>query len=142
MRIRSKRGSLSPRGASRKYDRLPVMFDFDPPKSMSLMQTVTTLARMSRFVIADITNAKSIIGELEAAVKDLPRVVFLPLLCKGAKRWGMFSDLADYPWVLPPKKYSDAEDVRGSVAGWIEEAEQHSLALDQNRAARLKDFNE
>jgi uncharacterized protein YjbI with pentapeptide repeats len=125
----------------RKYDLLPVMFDFDPPRSMSLMQTVTTLARMSRLVIADITDAKSVIGELEATVKELPRVVFLPLLCEGAKPWGMFRDLADYPWVLPTKRYSDAEDMRKSVPKLIEEAEQHALALKENREAREKEFS-
>jgi hypothetical protein len=40
----------------RKY--LPILFDFEKPLSRNTDKTITLLARMSRFVIADISNAK------------------------------------------------------------------------------------
>jgi hypothetical protein len=43
----------------RKRDYIPVLFDFDKPATKDLHETITTLAGMSRFVIADITDAKS-----------------------------------------------------------------------------------
>jgi hypothetical protein len=56
----------------RKHDYLPILFDFDKPTSQTTDETITLLARMSRFVIADISDAKSVLQELRAIVPDLP----------------------------------------------------------------------
>ena len=42
----------------RKYDYLPILFDFDPTTNQTIIETVKTLAGMSRFVIADITDCQ------------------------------------------------------------------------------------
>ena len=43
----------------RKY--LPILFDFEKPRTRNTDETITLLARMSRFVIADISDAKSVL---------------------------------------------------------------------------------
>jgi len=43
----------------RKHDYLPVLFDFEKPKSQTSVETALTLARMARFVIADLTDARA-----------------------------------------------------------------------------------
>jgi hypothetical protein len=45
----------------RKRNYLPILFDFDKPTSQTTDETITLLARMSRFVIADISDAKSVL---------------------------------------------------------------------------------
>jgi hypothetical protein len=45
---------------------VPVVFDFEKPKTQTSINTITSLARMARFVIADISNAKSVLQELQA----------------------------------------------------------------------------
>jgi hypothetical protein len=56
----------------RKY--LPILFDFEKPRSRNTDETITLLARMARFVVADISDAKSVLQELRAIVPDLPSV--------------------------------------------------------------------
>jgi len=66
------------------------MFDFEKPASRDLIGTISTLAHLARFIIADITQAKSIPQELERIVPELPSVLVQPPLQARAKEYGMF----------------------------------------------------
>ena len=52
----------------RKRDYLPILFDFNVPATRDITETVSLLARMARFIIADLTDPSSIPKELEAIV--------------------------------------------------------------------------
>jgi hypothetical protein len=54
----------------RKLGRLPVLFDFEKPTSQTTEETISTLAHMARFVIADLTGAKSILQELRSIIPN------------------------------------------------------------------------
>src|SRR5205823_3199488 len=73
----------------RKNDYLPVLFDFEKPASRDITETISTLAHMARFVIADITDAKSIPQELKTIVPNLPSVPILPLILNTQHEYGM-----------------------------------------------------
>jgi hypothetical protein len=52
----------------RKRDYLPILFDFEVPARRNITETVTLLARMARFIIADLTDPSSIPQELQAII--------------------------------------------------------------------------
>jgi hypothetical protein len=60
------------RNELRKRDYLPILFDSEKPRSRNTDETITLLARMARFVIADISDARAVLQELRAIVPDLP----------------------------------------------------------------------
>lgn len=95
----------------RKRDYLPVIFDFEKPTSRNLTETVTLLARMSRFIIADLTDPRSIPHELYAIVPTLSSVPVQPILLSSQTEYAMFDDLAVYQWVLPILKYDQVDDL-------------------------------
>jgi uncharacterized protein YjbI with pentapeptide repeats len=99
----------------RKYNYLPILFDFDRPASRNLTETISTLAHLSRFVIADITEAKSIPQELQRIIPSLPSLPVQPLLLASEYEYGMFKDLEDYPWVLKPYKYDSLSHLLDSL---------------------------
>lgn len=107
----------------RRRNYLPILFDFEKPASRDLTETISILARMSRFVIADLTDAKSIPQELSHFVPDtfLPVV---PIILQQQREFGMFEHFKRYDWVLPIHYYETPEVMlSGILENIIEPAE-------------------
>jgi hypothetical protein len=80
---------------------LPIIFDFEGATTRDFTETIKTLAALSLFVIADITDPKSIPLELQATMPDY-QIPFVPIIQEGEQPFAMFRDLPKYPWVLTP----------------------------------------
>jgi hypothetical protein len=94
------------RDALRKRDYLPVLFDFEKTSSQTTIETVSTLAHMARFVVADLTDAKSVLQELQAIVPLRPSVAVQPLLLASQEEPGMLDFLRAFRCVLEPHRYA------------------------------------
>ena len=103
----------------RKHDYVPLMFDFKEPLNRDFRETISILARISRFVIVDITNAKSIPAELELIVPFLPSVPIMPLALGSSKGYALFDSLRRYPWVIEPYRYGSQEELIGSLVNRV-----------------------
>jgi hypothetical protein len=107
----------------RKRNYLPILFDFELPARQNITETVTLLARMARFIIADLTDPSSIPQELQAIIPSV-RVPVQPLLLEGSSLYSMFKDFEqDYHWVLPVYQYNEPKQLLASLAEVIAPAE-------------------
>jgi len=117
----------------RKRDYLPILFDFSVPATRDITETVSLLARMARFVIADLTDPSGIPKELEAIIPHLA-VPVQPLLEGSSRPYAMFKDYWKYDWVLPVHRYEGLELLLTTLGGSvIEPAEAKVNALAERR---------
>jgi hypothetical protein len=101
----------------REYDLLPIVFDFDRPTDKDYTETVQTLAGMSRFVIADVTNPKSTPLELESIVKQF-KIPYVPIIDSSVDKYpfAMIVDLQkNFHWVLPTVRYKSKKELVDNI---------------------------
>ena len=95
----------------RERNYLPILFDFEKPRSRDTDETITLLARMARFIIADISDAKAVLQELRAIVPDLPSVPVQPIILAMQEEPGMFDFYRNRPSFLPVHRYVSQEQL-------------------------------
>jgi uncharacterized protein YjbI with pentapeptide repeats len=101
----------------RESNYLPIIFEFDRPESRNLTETISTLAGLSRFVIADLSGP-SVPQELYATVPHF-KIPFVPIIEKGRKKFALFVDISEYPWVLPTVEFEDKAQLLELLPGEI-----------------------
>ena len=96
----------------RELNFVPMMFDFEKPTQRDYTETIKTLAGMSRFIIADITNPRSIPLELQAIMPDY-MIPFVPIIQEDEEPFAMFQDLKHKygKWVLDVLKYDSVDSL-------------------------------
>jgi uncharacterized protein YjbI with pentapeptide repeats len=110
---------------------VPMLFTFGPEERKSRLDTVETLALLSRFVVADITDPRAVIGELARIEKHMARVpvaivikesetpdAMLDFVISAGAALYKFRDVTNlvdllYTAILPRAEEKAAEAVRG-----------------------------
>jgi hypothetical protein len=117
----------------RRRNYLPILFDFEKPASLDFTETISILAHMARFIIADLTEPSSLPKELEAIVPTLA-VPVQPVLEGVSHPYSMFQDYWKYHWVLKVYRYESLERLIASLEdGVILPAEAKVQELEETR---------
>ena len=125
----------------RNFDLTPIIFDFTVPSSRNLTETVGLLARMSRYIIVDISDPSSVPKELESIIPSCPTIPICPIFekrGKSSKPYGMFSDNLDYPQVLDVVNYRNIDDIPRLLPKIHENANKKAAVIMKKHQQRLK----
>jgi hypothetical protein len=121
---------------SRNY--VAVLFDFEKPHSKDITETLSLLAHMSHFMVADLTDAKSVPTELTHIVPVLPSVPVVPVLQGGEKPYPLFDDvIMSYSWVLEPFVFADLGELLSAVDDAIIARAETQINKNRTDKARL-----
>ncbi|MBL9140023.1 MAG: pentapeptide repeat-containing protein [Verrucomicrobiales bacterium] len=98
------------RSKLRELGFVPMMFDFEKPTQRDFTETIKTLAGLSKFIIADISNPKSSPLELQATMPDY-MIPFVPIIHESEEPFSMFRDLKQKygEWVLDLLVYDSTD---------------------------------
>jgi len=134
------------RNKLRKLGFIPMFFELEKPTQRDFTEKIKTLAGLSRFIIADITNPKSSPLELQAIVPDY-RIPFVPIGDENEEHFSIFRNLQnEYPeWVLDVVEYDSAANLikileDEVVKPALKKSEQ--LAFKKADAVRKRHFND
>jgi hypothetical protein len=107
------------RNELRRKGFVPIVFDFEGPDTRNVSETIKLLAQLCRFVVADLTEARSVQQEL-TLIAPSTRVPIAPVIRRGHEAWSMFSDLVEmYHWVLPPVEFDEPTQLAGMLESLV-----------------------
>lgn len=91
---------------------IPELFTFRKPDSRDLIEAIIGFAALSRFVIADLSEPKSVQSELEPIVRHFQSVPVVPVINRTGKEYATFSSLQRQANVVKPTvRYRDLDDL-------------------------------
>lgn len=90
---------------------IPIIFNFEKPGSRTTQETIEMLASLSRYVLADVTDCKSVLQELQGIVPDSPSITVQPIIVEGQEEPGMWDFFKHYPWFRETVVYRDADEL-------------------------------
>jgi hypothetical protein len=130
----------------RSLNFVPIVFDFERPTAHDFTETIMTLAGLSCFIIADITNPRSSPLELQATIPNY-MTPFVPIIQEGEQPFAMFTDLQNRyrDWVLDTLLYDTPSNLVNVLERAIVQpalARQAELLLIKAQGLRTRHIND
>lgn len=98
----------------RRMNSCPITFDFQKSEEQNIIETVKTLASMSKFIIADVTSATVMPDELLSFIPDfaIPVIpIFQPSEQEPKPHASLYTLHKKYHWVSQPVEYKSKEQL-------------------------------
>jgi uncharacterized protein YjbI with pentapeptide repeats len=99
-----------------------IVFDSAAPSNRDTSETISVLAKLSRFVIADVTEPRSSPYELMQFAPACRTPVLA--VTRGERPFSMLRDLEKYPWVLPAEAFADDDALLEALPALVDALEQ------------------
>ena len=113
---------------------LPIMFDFDGIPGRNYTETIVLLAGMSKFIIADISEAKSLPQEAQAITSQID-IPFLSIIEHGYDTWSMLKDITQKRYVdKRVVSYKSKEALIEKIPQLVERAEQQVEVMRREKS--------
>jgi hypothetical protein len=95
---------------------IPELFTYRKPESRDLVEAIIGFAALSRFIVADLSEPKSVQSELEAIVPHFQSVPVVALINRTGKEYATFSSIRRRENVVKPTvRYRDPDDLMEKI---------------------------
>jgi CHAT domain-containing protein len=116
--------------ATAPFSYVPILFDFERPQDRTMIESVLRFAAVSRFVIADLSDPKWVLAELQQIVRNFRSLPVVPIIDAGQDEKEVVAEFEGYASVHPVVRYRDMPHLKGILAANIvKPAEALYLAL-------------
>ena len=90
---------------------VPLLFDFEKPGDRDLIESIVRYASVSRFVIADLSDPRSIPAELQAIVPQFVSLPVVPIIEDTQREYAVSDHILRRQSVKPVVRYRDVPDL-------------------------------
>ncbi|MCH9686977.1 MAG: hypothetical protein K0V04_36415 [Deltaproteobacteria bacterium] len=113
----------------------PVLFDFEKSPSSDFGETIRLLAGFAAFIVADLTDPRSVLMEVQLIAPDLATPI-VPIMRRYQEPVALFADLlGKYDWVINTVSYDDIDELLSRLTtDIIEVAASKRAKIDERRA--------
>ena len=91
---------------------VPILFDFDRPKDRTMIESVLRFAAVSRFVIADLSDPKWVMAELQQLVPAFRSLPVVPIIDAAQHEAEVIAHFEGYSSVHAVVRYNDKAHLR------------------------------
>lgn len=95
---------------------VPILFDFDRPKDRTMVESVLRFAAVSRFVIADLSDPKWVLAELQQVVPAFRSLPVVPIIEAAQREAEVIAHFEGYASVHRVVRYKDRSHL-GALLG-------------------------
>lgn len=113
---------------------VPILFDFDRPRDRTMIESVLRFAAVSRFVIADLSDPKWVLAELQQIVPSFPSLPVVPIIQAQQDEKLVIAQFETYHSVHPVIRYLDGTHLRSILDAQILSAAEAMYTELQPRA--------